>query len=234
MASPHVVTFTPDLLRSYTEAAMDNANELLAEASLLLAHGHKARAYFLAVAAIEEAGKGLQAFDGQNRNLADPAVVTNLKRGMEDHSRKITYAFMPWILASKDTREALKASVDLMIHLKRGREPSMYSDLRTEPDRAQRPRDIVREEAARDCVRLASDCLAHAVHHVREKQPQLITRAMEKLFTMKHSHLSKMLNTADFWWYYLARREAGDAEWADAIVGYDREHLQPGTLFKNA
>ena len=174
------------------------------------------------------------AFDGQNRNLADPAVVTNLKNGMEHHSPKITYAFMPWILASTDTREALKVSVDLMIHLKRGREPSMYSDLRTEPDRAQRPRDIVREVAARDCVRLASDCLAHAVHHVREKQPQLITRAMEKLFTMKQRHLAKMLSTADFWWYFLARRDAGNVEWADAVVGYDQDHVRRGTLFKNA
>ena len=95
-----MVTLTPQLLRSYCDAALDNASELLAEASLLLTHSFNARAYFLAVAAIEEAGKGLQAFDGQNRNLANPAVVTRLRTGMEDHSQKITYAFMPLIVAS--------------------------------------------------------------------------------------------------------------------------------------
>jgi len=67
---------TPELLREYSGAALDNASELLAEATLLLQHGHRARSYFLAVASIEETGKALMAFDGQGRNLADPVVVT--------------------------------------------------------------------------------------------------------------------------------------------------------------
>src|SRR6202035_907606 len=123
-----MVTLTPELLRSYSEAALDNAAELITEASLLRDHAHHARAYFLSVAAIEEVGKGLMAFDGQNRHLANPAVVTRLRTGMEDHSKKITYAFMPMIVASTNPREAIQVSVDLMVQLKRGREPSMYSD----------------------------------------------------------------------------------------------------------
>jgi AbiV family abortive infection protein len=227
-----MVTFTPELLRSYCDAALDNAGELLAEASLLLAHGFNARAYFLAVAAMEEAGKALMAFDGQNRNVANPAVVKKLRTGMEDHSRKITYAFIPMIVASTNPREAIEVALDLMIQLKRGREPSMYSDLIDNPDRAQRPRDIVREKAAQDCVRLATDCLARAASHLSEKQPQLVTRAMDKLFTMRDVQIQNILNTADFWWYYIARREAGHLEWADAVVGYDRDHVQRGTHFK--
>lgn len=82
--------FTPEVLREYSEAALKNASELVEEASLLYAHGHVARAYFLAVASIEETGKALLAFDAQGRNLADSAVTSKLKRAMEDHSQKIT------------------------------------------------------------------------------------------------------------------------------------------------
>jgi AbiV family abortive infection protein len=227
-----MITFTPELLRAYSGAALDNAAELNAEASLLLSRGHFARAYFLAVASIEETGKALMTFDGQNRKLDNPAVVSKLRLSTEDHSRKITYAFMPMILASTEQRDAIEVAVDLMINLKRGREPSMYSELRSEPDRAQRPRDIVREEAARDCVRLAGDCLAHAGPHIRDKQPQQISRAMDALFTMKDNYVKKILSTPDFWWYYIARREAGNLGWSEAIIGYDKEHVERGTLFK--
>jgi AbiV family abortive infection protein len=126
---------TPGLLRAYSAAALENARELVAEASLLLAHGHRARAYFLAVASIEEIGKGLQAFDAQGRNLSDPAVGSRLKNRTEDHAHKITYAFSTWILRSNNPREALEASLGLITALKRGREPSMYSDLSEHLDR---------------------------------------------------------------------------------------------------
>ena len=79
--------FTVDLLREYCAAALQNAGELLEEASLLYANGHAARAYFLAVASIEETGKALQAFDAQGRNLADSAVTAKLRRSM-DHSQR--------------------------------------------------------------------------------------------------------------------------------------------------
>jgi AbiV family abortive infection protein len=227
-------TLNPELLRSYTDAALDNAAELHAESKLLVVNGHNPRAYFLAIACIEEVGKAMMAFDGQNRKLDNPAVVSKLRKNMEDHSTKITYAFMPMIVASTDQRQAVEVALDLMTNLKRGREPSMYSDLRSDPDRAQRPREVVRETAARDCVRLSGDCLAHGVSHVQEKQPQQITRAMDMFFTMKRSDIQKMLKTEDFWWYYIARRERGDLDWAEALIGYYKEHIQPGTLFKSA
>ncbi|WP_282029502.1 AbiV family abortive infection protein [Paracoccus marcusii] len=80
------------LLQHYSEAALRNADDLIAEATLLRDHDHMARAYFLAVACIEEAGKALLAFDSQNRDLSDPAVCTKLKRSMENHGDKINYA----------------------------------------------------------------------------------------------------------------------------------------------
>jgi len=67
-------TLTPELLQQYHEAALANARALLEEAALLLRYGHHARAYFLAVATIEETGKAVQAFDSMGRNLKDSAV----------------------------------------------------------------------------------------------------------------------------------------------------------------
>ena len=233
MGSAHTPKLTPDLLRAYSEAALRNAGELLEEASLLRDHNHMARAYFLAVACIEETGKALQAFDAQNRNLSDPAVCTKLKAGMENHAQKINYALGAWALASVDQRKALKVALDLILQLKRGREPSMYSDLRIDPDRAQTPREIVRAEAARDCVRLAKDCLVNARQHVNEKTPPNVTQAHDKLFTMKSGKFQQMLNTEDFWWYFISRMEAGHKDLAEAVVGYERDHIKTGVPFKS-
>lgn len=155
MGSLHLPTLTAALLQSYSEAALRNADELCAEAALLRDHDHMARAYFLAVASIEEGGNALLAFDSQTRNLADPAVCKKLKNLMESHGAKINYALSMWALSSPDKSEALKVAIDLIIAVKHGREPSMYSDLRTGPDRAQTPRQVVRDSAARDCVMLA-------------------------------------------------------------------------------
>lgn len=63
--------YTVELLKEYSDAALENAAELLQEASVLHAQGYRARAYFLAVAGIEETGKAVIAFDGQGRNLRD-------------------------------------------------------------------------------------------------------------------------------------------------------------------
>lgn len=200
---------TPALLRSYSEVALRNANELFAEASLLRDHGYEARAYFLAVACIEEAGKALLAFDAQNRNLSDPAVCTKLKVSMESHGQKINYALSMWALNSHDPRDSLKEALNVILHLKRGREPSMYTDLRTNPDRVQTPREVVRAIVAWNCVKLADSTLAYAHRHVSEKTPFKFTQAQDRLFTMKSSKFQEMLNTEDFWWYYISRMEAG-------------------------
>jgi AbiV family abortive infection protein len=233
VGSPHTPKMTADLLRSYSEAALRNADELLVEASLLRDHDHMARAYFLAVACIEEAGKALLAFDAQNRNLSDPAVCTKLKVSMESHGQKINYALSMWALSSPDQREALKVALDLIFHVKHGREPSMYSDLRTDPDRVQTPREIVRANAARDCVRLAENCLAHAHRHVTEKTPAKFTTAQDRLFTMKSAKFQEMLNTEDFWWYYISRMEAGQQDIAEAVLGYERDHIKTGIAFQS-
>ena len=120
MDSSHLPNLTPSLLRSYSEAALRNADELLAEASLLRDHDHFARAYFLAVACVEEAGKAMLAFDAQNRNLSDPGVCTKLKKSMESHGEKANYALSSWALSSSDPHEALKVACDLIIEFSMG------------------------------------------------------------------------------------------------------------------
>lgn len=233
MGSPHLPKLTTTLLYSYSEVALRNADELLAEASLLRDHDHMARAYFLAVACIEEAGKALLAFDSQNRNLSDPAVCTKLKKSMESHEMKITYALSKWALSSPDQRKALEVALDLIFDVKHGREPSMYSDLRTAPDRVQTPREVVRESAARDCVRLAENCLAYAHRYVNEKTPAKFTTAQDRLFTMKTAAFQEMLNREDFWWYYISRMEADQHDIGEAVLRYERDHIKTDTPFRN-
>lgn len=230
--SQHVPKMTPELLVTYSKGALCNADELLREASLLHEHGHMARAYFLAVACIEEAGKALLAFDAQNRKLSDPAVCTKLKSTMENHAQKINHALGIWAMSRPDPRKELEVALDLIFHLSHGREPSMYTDLRANPDRVQTPSEIVRAQAARDCVRLAKNCLAHAHRHVSEKEPAKFTSAQDKLFTMKSAKFREMLNTEDFWWYYIARMEAGQLDTAEAVLGYERDHIKTGTQFR--
>lgn len=231
MRSPNKPKLAADILSEYSKAALSNAEELLAEASLLRDHDHMARAYFLAVSCIEEAGKALQAFDGQHRNLSDPAVCTRLVAGLENHAQKINYALSMWALNSADPRDSLQVALDLIGHLKRGREPSMYSDLRTEPDRAQTPREIVRAEAARDCVRLAENCLAYAHRHLSEKTPAEFTSAQDRLFTMKSAKFQEMLKQEDFWCHFISRMESGNQDLAEAVFAYERDHIKTGKPF---
>lgn len=234
MGSPDLPTLTAALLRSYSGAALSNAGELLAEAVLLFEHSHVARAYFLAVACIEEAGKALLAFDSQKRNLLDPAVCAKLKKSMESHGEKINYALSMWALSSPDQREAIKVASSLIIDVKHGREPSMYSDLRTDPDRVQIPREVVRDTAARHCIRLANNCLAYARRYVVEKTPATFTVAQERLFLMKSTKFQDLLKIEDFWRYYIARMEAGQQDLAEAVLGYERDHVGTGTPFCSA
>ncbi len=224
--------FSVDLLREYSDAALQNAGELLEEASLLCANGHTARAYFLAVASIEETGKALQAFDAQGRNLGDSAVTAKLRRAMEDHSQKITAAFAAMLLASSNLRDAVMPAVDLMIHLKRGREPSMYTDIRYESVKVQIPAAVVRDAAAKDCVRLASDCLTHARKHIAEKKPEVRSQAEDQLFAMKSGQFQKVANTEGFWWYYISQLEAGKRDFAAAVVAFQRDFALKGKIFK--
>jgi AbiV family abortive infection protein len=234
MASPanfSKLKVSPLLLRQYADAALSNAAELLEEASLLGAHGHHARAYFLAVSSIEEAGKALLAFDGQGRHLADPAVTTKLMRSMEDHPSKIRAAFVGWLTSSSTVRDAVIPAIDLMIHLQHGREPSMYTEICGDTATVQFPSEVVRKLAAQDCIRLAGNCLAYTRKHVSETKPSLKASADDALFAMKATEFQKILNTEDFWRYYIAQLESGQKDFSVATVQYRNEFFVLGKQF---
>jgi AbiV family abortive infection protein len=224
---------TPQLLGQYADAALSNASELLEEATLLFENGHHARAYFLAVASIEETGKALLAFDGQLRNLADPAIATKLKRTMEDHSSKIRSAFVGGLVSSPAVREAIMPAVDLMIHLQHGREPSMYTEIRSDTATVQSPSKVVRETAAQDCLRLAGNCLTSTSKHIAETKPSQKTKADDELYAMKGTELLKIMNTEDFWWYYIAQLESGLKDFSMAAVQYRKEFFIVGKAFQD-
>jgi AbiV family abortive infection protein len=234
MSADEYPVFNAELLRTYSEAALMNSADLLAEAELLLAHEHHARAYFLAVAAIEEAGKALQAFDAQNRNLSDPAVRTRLRAGMEDHSHKLSYVLATWGMNSENPYGGLEKGINLAVHLKYGREPAMYSDLRVNPDRVQIPKEVVRQIAATDCVRLAQGCIEYARRHVKEKKPFDITGDHDRLLTMKPKKFRDLLNNADFWLFAVELFANGNRDFARAAIEYEEKFSNKGLRYRRA
>jgi AbiV family abortive infection protein len=208
-------------LAAYSDAAIRNAAELAEEASLLAANKHFARAYFLAVASIEETGKAILLFDAGGRNLKDPAVFSRLIKAWSDHGEKITSAFVPWLATD---REAIRRNVmrlnDLMVALRNGREPAMYSDIRSDNHRPQLPSEVVRPSAAQDCVRLAIDCLTNARHHLKTRAPTQYTRDQDKLFALPRTQYHRLMNNPDFWWYFVVEMEAGRKDFAAAVISY--------------
>ena len=221
------------LLQRYSRAALDNAVELLAEASLLEANGHQARAYFLAVASIEEMGKASLAFEAQGRNLSDPAVAAKLRKSFEDHSSKITAAFMPWLLACTDVASSVKNAIRLMVDLKFGREPSMYVDVGEDGVSVHSPSFAVRTNAASDCVRLARDCLAHVQRHIATRTPTKASAAQDRFFAMKGSVTRQMMNTEDFWEFHIDRLKAGHGELEVSVTTYHDTYFSKRATYKN-
>ena len=151
---------------------------------------------------------------------------------MEDHPSKINSAFSAWIIASANVREAVRPAVNLTIALTHGREPSMYTDIRSDTGEVQRPSEVVREIAATDSVRLAVQCLEHARLHVTNKHPTPPTQVEDELFAMKRTQYLEIANTEDFWWYYVAELEAGRKDWAAAVVTYRREFVLKDRQFR--
>lgn len=223
-------TLTPELLQQYHEAALANARALLEEAALLLRYGHHARAYFLAVATIEETGKAVQAFDSMGRNLKDSAVATQVKGQFADHAQKIRMAFLPWLQATQLSPEKLEWAANIMVDLQHGRQPSMYTDIHVEGPRVITPATSIRQVAAEDCVRLARDVLMNARLYVTQAHPKVTTRTQDALFAMRTAWL-KMAQTKDFWEYYRSRAQAGDRAIETAATQYHKDYFSKGLQF---
>ncbi len=228
---PETFRYSLDLLKSYSSAALRNSKALLDEARLLLENRHYARAYFLAVSSIEETGKASQTFAAQGRDLSDPGVTAKLVRSTESHSEKITAAFIAWINAGDNVRNSLMSAVDLMIALKRGREPAMYSVVNRISGELFEPIEVVRPTAARDCVKIAGNCLAHTETQLSVQNPAKMTAAQDKMFAMKSGKVNELLNAEDFWRYFISRLENNDEDLAAAVIDYQTHYVAKKRLY---
>lgn len=223
---------TAALLLEYRDAALVNAQALLEEATLLLAHEKYARAYFLSASTIEEAGKAVQAFEGLGRNLKDPAVTQRLKLQFEDHSQKVTAAFSPWLQATPNLKDEVMNFVNMMVDLKFGREASMYTDINAERVIVTTPQMQVRQKTASDCVRLAGAVLSHVRPYAQQAQPKPTTRVQDAFFALRPSLFQKVANTADFWYFYIDRMECGNLALESAVTEYNDIYFSKGSLFR--
>jgi len=183
-------------------------------------------AYFLAIAAIEEAGKAYMAFASKGRNLSDEGLKKKVKEMFENHSQKISSAFAGWIAKSSNPRESIEAAVDLMIHLKHGREKSMYIDVN--PDNSLSiPMEIVRPTAAIDSVKVAENCLHHTKTHISENHPPLFSSFDDKLFCLRSKKIHEIFNNDDFGEYLLSelKKTGRNFNFSKAIVTYHDKYF---------
>jgi len=193
-------------LTEYENAALENAQQILDDAKILLKHKSFARAYFLAVASIEETGKAYFAFSCKNRNLTNDALKKKIKEIFENHSQKIGSAFIGWKARSSDQKESVKAALELIFHLGIGREKSMYVD--ANPDNSVSiPMRVLRPVAATDSVKVAENCLYHTKQYLSSNQPPQFTTYDDKFFCLKKDKINEMFKMEDFSKYLLAELE---------------------------
>jgi AbiV family abortive infection protein len=224
---------TSALLRAFRKAAVENARELQYEASLLLRHNHFSRAYFLAMTAIEEIGKSVQAFDALGRNVTDPAVSTRVKLNFDDYAKKMSASVFPWLLFEPDRRHEVMSFIDSLIESKRNIEPSLQMAIDPQSAKVMVPSAIVRPAAAQKCVQMAQTIFAHAAPHVMESPPKIRTKVEDEFFAMKPQVLVTLTNNADFWQYYISCMKTGDAAFEAAISEYSRKYYAKNVKFKD-
>jgi len=219
-------------LKEYADAAMENAQQLLDSAKILLSNKSFAISYFLSVAAIEEAGKAYMAFAARGRNLSDKGLKKKVQNMFEKHREKIISAFIGWISKSSKPDESIKAAVDLMIHLNRGREKSMYVD--ANPDNSLSiPAKIIRPVAAIDVLKVAENCLHHTRTHISGNHPPSFSSFEDKLFCLRSDKIHEMFNN-DFGKYLLSelKQTSGNFNFSKAIVTYHDKCFSKKKLFE--
>lgn len=229
-----MTAMTKESLELLVVASLENARSLIDEAELLLKHSHIPRAYFLAVASIEEIGKAIIAFEGQGRNLSDRAVQSKLFKTIIDHKSKIISAFVGSLKTTDpaNMEEAIEAATGLMSGLKAGREPSMYTELLTDGT-IQSPATIVRKIAATDVIRLAKHCHARAEKYLSTTTPSMRSQSDNFVYTMKKAVHAAILGSSDFWWYHIDQIKRGSPEMSDSILSYHTDYYSKGFTFKD-
>jgi|LGVF01.1.fsa_nt_gb AbiV family abortive infection protein len=222
-----------EFLTEYGNAAIENAQQILDDAKILLGHKSFARAYFLAVAAIEETGKAYMAFSSKGRNLSDEGLKKKVQKIFESHSQKISCAFTGWIAKASNPRESIEAALELIHNLKLGREKSMYVDVN--PDNSLNiPMIVARPVAATDSVRVAENCIFHTKHYMSENHPPSFSSFDDKFFCLKTEKITEIFNTEDFGEYLLSELNKVDKNFnfSKAIVTYHDKFFCRNKSFK--
>lgn len=193
---------TKQLLKQYYTTALQNARELITEATTLSLHKHYARAYFLACSSIEESGKAMQAYLGLGRNLENPAVNTALKKSFEDHDQKNLLGLASILLKTEMKKEDLDFIIDTSIKLLYGREKALYVDI-LDDGRVTIPKAVVPEKNAKDTINLAEHIYNFTQEYITTKNVKRFTSFEDKHFAIPTEKIVKMLNVEDFWEYYI-------------------------------
>ena len=118
-----------------------------------------------------------------------------------------------------------------MIALKRGREPALYSVVNRISGELFEPNDVVRPTAARDCVKIAVNCLGHTQTQLTEQDPVEFTAAQDKMYAMKSGTVNNLLNNEDFWWYFIGCLERDEKDLAEAVIEYQTHYVAKSRLF---
>lgn len=210
-----------DSLTRLTSAALCNAESLMHEAVTLLETKRYARAYFLAVASLEEIGKASIAFNASGRNLSDPKVAKRVRDNLLNHKMKITSAFAPslQLTAKENLMEALEASMGLIGDLRRGREPSMYTEVLRDGS-VREPADIVRPEAARDVVKLAQHCLVRAQKFILNNKPPKASEANDFFYALSTNKIQEIMGHERFADFYIERIKCGVPDLEEALYAF--------------
>lgn len=228
--------FTKPLLLDYRKAALSNALNLLNESQLLLDNQHYARSYFLSVAAIEEIGKAAILYHTEGRNLNAPDVQSRLRIEIQNHSTKITNAFVASLksLDERQLRESLSKILGYAIDLKRGREPAMYSDVGSDLQ-IRLPQSSVRPLAAKDCLRLAIACFDSTKSMIDAEPAPSTTREQDKMWTLgkKAQQVWKEDDFGEFLLDYIERNGARGDIISPAVTKYYDDYLSKGRKFKS-
>ena len=121
--------------------------------------------------------------------------------------------------------------IDLSVHLKYGREKSMYVDV-AEDNAVTLPNKVVRKKAAFDTIRLASDCLKSTSHYIKHQQPDKFLAHHDKFLVLNKSKLYKMMSQKDFWNYFLhVMRSEKNPDMIYAAVKYHDEYFAKNKIF---
>ncbi len=230
---PNSFRYSISLLEEYRLAALENANILIDEAALLFDHGFIARSYFLAVAAIEEVGKSSIAFEAIGRNLQDSAITAKLKRSFERHSTKINAAFHAAILNEKELRQIdVNELLKLMSALTQGREPSMYIDIDYSSGEIEKPNNLVREVAAKDCIRLAKSCYLQTKERQNTSTPIARSADDDAFYSMMDKRIKRLFDSEDFHLFLIKDIDSGERDISASIAFYEKNYLNKNRKFQ--